>query len=181
MVRVLDANDAVTTVGTINVHLEPHDESDDLPLDRVRSAVSLGTPHGPFSYRVEHADIQRYQRLTGRPEDRIDEVMPAAFFGALDPVERRDLELDDFLLDLSIPKVGGGNAFNQVEYERPILAGEHISVTTTYTEVYEKKGQASRLLFRVRENVFTDESGAQVGTARNGHVLAYQLASVGAR
>jgi len=181
MVRVLDANDAVTTVGTINVHLEPHDESDDLPLDRVRSAVSLGTPHGPFSYRVEHADIQRYQRLTGRPEDRIDEVMPAAFFGALDPVERRDLELDDFLLDLSIPKVGGGNAFNQVEYERPILAGELISVTTTYTEVYEKKGQASRLLFRVRENVFTDESGAQVGTSRNGHVLAYQLASVGAR
>jgi acyl dehydratase len=181
MVRVLDANDAVTTVGTIDVHLEPHDESDDLPLDRVRSAVSLGTPHGPFSYRVEHADIQRYQRLTGRPEDRIDDIMPAAFFGALDPVERRDLELDDFLLDLSIPKVGGGNAFNQVEYERPILAGELISVTTTYTEVYEKKGQASRLLFRVRENVFTDESGAQVGTARNGHVLAYQLASVGAR
>jgi acyl dehydratase len=179
-VRVLDLNEEVSTVGVISVHVREAHTSDELPLERVRSAVALGTPHGPFTYRIEPADIHRYQRVTGRPENLIDDVMPAAFFGALDPVERRDLELDSFLLDLPIPKVGGGNAFNEVDYERPIHAGETITVTTTYTEVYEKTGRASRLLFRVRENTFIDESGAQVGKSRNGHVLAYQLAAGGA-
>ena len=178
-VQVLDPSGAVTTVGVIGVHVREEDTSDGLPLDRVRSAVALGTPHGPFRYRIEPADIHRYQRVTGRPEALIDDVMPAAFFGALDPVERRDLDLDSFLLDLPIPKVGGGNAFNEVEYERPIHAGETITTTTTYTEVYEKTGRASRLLFRVRENLFTDESGAVVGKSRNGHVLAYQLGAGG--
>ncbi len=178
-VQVLDSSDTVSTVGVINVNVSEEEPLSELPLDRVRSAVSLGTPHGPFTYRVEPADIHRYQRVTGRPESLVDDIMPPAFFGALDPVERRDLVLDSFLLELPIPKVGGGNAFNEVEYERPILAGETISVTTTYTEVYEKTGRGSRLLFRVRENTFTDESGAPVGKARNGHVLAYQTASGG--
>jgi|AntAceMinimDraft_1070359.scaffolds.fasta_scaffold01778_6 acyl dehydratase len=175
--RVLDSNQVVSTEAEISLRVGLPEDTENLPLDRVRGAVSLGVPHGPFHYRIEAADVQRYQSLTGRPKELLDDVMPAAFFGAVDPVERRDLVLDDFLLDLPIPKVGGGNAFNEVEHERPIRVGETLAVTTTYTEVYEKKGRSSRLLFRVRENVFLDEAGTQVAKSRNGHVLAYSLSS----
>jgi acyl-CoA thioesterase FadM len=70
---------------------------------------------------------------------------------------------------------GGGNAFNEVEYERPIRVGDIITVTTRYTEVYEKSGSRGTLLFRVRVNEMRDVAGHLVATSRCGHVLSYQL------
>jgi hypothetical protein len=83
--------------------------------------------------------------------------------------------VDDFLLELPLKKVGGGNAFNKVVYKRPLKSGEKISVTTTYVDAYIKKSGNRTLLFRVRENIMTDESGIQVAHSRNGHVLAFVL------
>lgn len=169
----------ISTVAHAEVTLEAHQDSGELPIEATRKAVKIGKPNGPFVYTVGVDDVRRYQLVTGRPVDDVDDYMPAAFFGALDPVERRDLVLDDFLLGLPIPKVGGGNAFNQVDYERRICSGEELTVVTTYTEVYEKEGRSSRLLFRVRENEFRDQQGERVATSRNGHVLAFAKTGVG--
>lgn len=163
----------VTTKANLKVVVAPPLKTDELPVDVTKNALSMGTAHGPFSYTLHHSDFVRYQQISGRPADQVDDVMPAAFFGAIDPVERRDLDLDSFLLDIPLRKVGGGNAFNEVLYERPIKAGEVLTVMTTYTDVYEKKGRSSRLFFRVRENVYRDEKGEKVAVSTNGHVIAY--------
>ena len=76
---------------------------------------------------------------------------------------------------------GGGNAFNEVVYERPIRIGDVITVTTRYTEVYEKKGSRGTLLFRVRVNEMRDATGALVATSRCGHVLSYRIDDAGAQ
>lgn len=169
----------VTTKANLKVVVATALETDELPVDATKDALSMGKAHGPFTYSLHHSDFVRYQQISGRPADEVDDVMPAAFFGAIDPVERRDLDLDSFLLDIPLRKVGGGNAFNEVLYERPIEAGEVLTVMTTYTDVYEKKGRSSRLFFRVRENVYRDENGEKVAVSTNGHVIAY--ASEGAQ
>jgi acyl dehydratase len=152
------------------------DPGDHLPLDRLRAAVKLGEEAGTFVYRVEANDVARFSEAIGAVPR---ETAPATFFGALDPVERRDLDLDAFLQHLPFPKTGGGNAFNEVEYERPIRVGDVIMVTTRYTEVYEKRGSRGTLLFRVRVNEMRDSTGELVATSRCGHVLSYLLPGAG--
>ncbi|MCS3843376.1 MaoC family dehydratase N-terminal domain-containing protein [Microbacterium sp. AK031] len=155
------------------------EELDGLPLERVKQSVRLGEVAGVFVYEVTSGDIARFiEAVTGEPVDRddIDEA-PATFYAALDPVERRDLDLDDFVQHLPFRKTGGGNAFNEVSAVRPIRAGDVVTVTTRYTEVYEKKGSRGSLLFRVRENELTDAAGERIATTRCGHVLSFDLTS----
>lgn len=175
---VRNASGDVSTQALIRVTVENVTSGTSLPIEATKASVSLGSPHGPFTYLIHPSDVDRYQEVSGRAPDRFDNVMPAAFFGAIDPVERRDLDLDSFLLDLPLRKVGGGNAFNEVRYERPIHAGEVLTVMTTYTDVYEKAGRESRLFFRVRENVYSDEQGQKVAVSTNGHVIAYAMDEV---
>jgi len=143
-----------------------------LPLDRLKDAVRLGEVAGTFRYRVDTGDAERLNEALGRPPGH---PVPTIAFGALDPVERRDLDLDGFLLELPLTRTGGGNAFNEVTYERPLRAGEELTVTTRYTEVYERPGSRGTLLFRVRENEMHDEADRLVATSRCGHVLGFRL------
>lgn len=150
-----------------------------LPLERVKQSVQLGEVAGVFVYEVTAGDIARFiEAVTGERVDRdsIHEA-PATFYAALDPVERRDLDLDDFVQHLPFRKTGGGNAFNEVSAVRPIRAGDVVTVTTRYTEVYEKKGSRGSLLFRVRENELTDAAGERIATTRCGHVLSFDLSA----
>ena len=151
----------------------------ELPIERVKESVKVGEVAGTFTYHVDGSDIARFaEAISGRQVDR-DQIgdAPTTFYAALDPVERRDLDLDGFVQNLPFPKIGGGNAFNEVSYRRPIRAGDVITVTTRYTEVYEKKGSKGTLLFRVRDNELHDAEGELVAITRCGHVLAYDLAA----
>ncbi|GAB3598138.1 FAS1-like dehydratase domain-containing protein [Microbacterium tumbae] len=152
---------------------------DELPLERLREAVRLGRVAGVFTYEVTAASIARFlEAVTGEKVDPASaSIAPATYYAALDPVERRDIDLDAFLQDLPFPKTGGGNAFNEITYVRPIRAGDVVTVTTRYTEVYEKSGSRGTLLFRVRENELTDVDGAPIGTSRCGHVLSFDIDS----
>jgi acyl dehydratase len=170
-VWILDEDEQISVEGECVAVLNP-DPGDGLPLERLRAAVRLGEDAGSFTYRVESNDIERFAEAIGATPGP---TAPATYFAALDPVERRDLDLDAFLQRLPFPMTGGGNAFNEVEYERPIRVGDVITVTTRYTEVYEKKGSRGTLLFRVRVNEMRDATGALVATSRCGHVLSYQL------
>ncbi len=174
-VWIRDEQDRVSVEGECVATTEP-DSDGGLPMERLRAAVHLGQDAGTFTYRVEANDVDAFANAIGATV-RTD--VPATYFGALDPVERRDLDLDDFLQRLPYPKTGGGNAFNEVTYERPIRVGDVITVTTRYTEVYEKPGSRGTLLFRVRVNEMRDASGALVATSRCGHVLSYRLEQEG--
>jgi acyl dehydratase len=152
-----------------------------LVTDRVREALRIGSEAGRFTYRVEANDLARFaDAVSGRPPaERVAAVVPAeappTYYAVLDPVERRELQLEEVLGELPYVKTGGGNAFNEVEYERPIRVGDVLTVVTTYEDVYERDGRSGRLLFRVRRNDVFDAKGALVARSRMGHVLAYDL------
>lgn len=152
---------------------------DALPLDRISQAVKLGEVAGTVTYRVTADDIARFIEAVNGEAPPVETIVdaPATFFAALDPVERRDIDLDGLVQTLPFRKTGGGNAFNEVSYARPIRAGDVVTVTTRYTEVYEKKGSRGTLLFRVRENELRAADGELIATTRNGHVMSYDIAA----
>ncbi|BCB78240.1 hypothetical protein GCM10022251_31620 [Phytohabitans flavus] len=174
-VWVAGADGDKTVTGTATVHLRPASTDEEtLATERLKAAVRLGQEAGRFTYEVTAGDIARFRAAVGDPGP--DTVAPLTFFAALDPVERRDMLLDAEVLDeIPFAKTGGGNAFNEVEYERPIRAGDVITVVTSYTEVYERDGGSGRLLFRVRTNDLLDAAGDLVARTRMGHVMAYDL------
>lgn len=187
----------VTTTGTATVALPPAGkaappgQAAELPSlvnDEVRAALRLGELAGTFTYEVERGWLRRFAKAVGddNPLWRDEEyaaregrfggvIAPPTFWAALDPVERRDLWLESYLDQLPYKRTGGGNAFNEVEYYLPIRPGDTITVSTRYTELYERDGRAGRLLFQVRENELTNQHGELVARTRGGHVMAFDL------
>jgi len=178
-IKITNGQKKITTEALCEVQVQA-EQIKEIPMARLLEALEIGKPRGPFVYEIAKTDVERYSRVIGKKDPLDSEFAPTTFFGALDPIERRDLCVDDFLLELPLKKVGGGNAFNKVVYKRPLKTGEKISVTTTYVDAYIKKSGNRTLLFRVRENIMTDESGIQVAHSHNGHVLAFALPSASA-
>lgn len=157
------------------------------------TALRVGQELTCFTYEITENDIRDFLIAAGYSREctgigcdhsRHSPLGPGAtapmtYFSALDPVERQDLRLPDYLGDIAFPQVGGGNAnaFNEVRYERPFVVGDVITVTTKYTEVYEREGHLGRLLFRVRESHFRDAEGALVAVTRGGHVATFEVGS----
>lgn len=184
----VENQDGVRTVtGTASLRLRAKDSTggQQLPVEALKEAVGAGKVTHEFTYRVDPNDVARFRsaiagsnRAADSPPPTAGDVAPPTFYAALDPVERRDLLLEnDVLSSVGFPKVGGGNAFNEVVYERPLVAGDLVTVRTTYEDVYERDGRSGRLLFRVRVNELFDQDARLIATTRMGHVLAFDMGS----
>ncbi len=156
---------------------------------KLRAALRIGEELQSFTYVVTANDVQDFLIATGEADDQSNgsptvdgllepgEPTPLTFFAALDPIERRDLAMPDYLSAIPYEQTSGGNAnaFNEVRYERPFVVGDIITVRTRFTEVYEREGRNGRLLFRVRESRFYDTDNDLVATTRGGHVCTFDL------
>lgn len=173
---------SVTGTAFIRVHEGVGLAPGALPVEQLRQILRIGEIVAEFTYRVDPNDIARFRSAVAGANNPGDarlptdgDLAPPTFYAALDPVERRDLQLEQILDAVPHPKTGGGNAFNEVVYDRRILAGDVIQVRTSYEDVYERSGRAGRLLFRVRVNELIDAAGKRVATTRMGHVLAFDM------
>jgi acyl dehydratase len=156
----------------------------------MRKALKLGEVSASHTYEVERCWIRRFVHALGDPNPLwTDEayakkegpfgalVVPPTFYILMDPVETKDLKLQDFFEDLPDKRrTMQANAFNKMEYFQPIVAGDVITITTRYTEVIEKEGHVGHLVFPVRENVYTNQRGELVAKGRCSHVFGYDLA-----
>lgn len=178
----------VVTSGTATASITQIVKAPTLITQELLSALRVGEVSGRYTFAVtrEHikrfagvlADRDREARLVfdGAAGDGPPLEAPTVFFAALDPLELKIMSHDQGLDLIPFRRTGGGNAFNEVEYDRPIRSGDIVTVTVTYTEVYERSGRSGRLLFRVRQGVLTDQHGERIGITRSGHVYAYDVA-----
>jgi acyl dehydratase len=173
---------------SVSVSSAPDPNPISLITDAMRRHLRLGEVAGVFTYEVDRKWVQQFvdafedanplwsDEEYARAEGLFGgTIAPPTFFAALDPVERRDLLLDEWVETIPYKNTGGGNAFNEVEYYLPIRVGDSICVEVTYTEIYERDGRTGRLLFRIRENVLRNQRGEVVARVRNGHVRSYDL------
>jgi acyl dehydratase len=163
-------------------------QSDSIITDEMRKALRIGEELGPFTYEVERSWIRRFVGALGdrnplwteeayaKQEGPFDAlVAPPTFYIVMDPVETKELKLQDFLEGLPFKRTMQANAFNEVEYFQPIQAGDVITVTTRYTELIEKEGRVGHLVFPVRENVYRNQRDELVAKSRCSHVFGYDL------
>lgn len=175
----------VATTGTANLR-RPIGAVGSVSLigDELLAAYHIGEVVGSYTFEVTAERIWRFASIlrdidletvaTHRTEQTA-EPAPTTFFAALDPLELKIMSHGHGLDLIPYRPTGGGNAFNEIVYDRPILAGDVVTVEVAYTEIYQKNGRRGPLVFRVRENKLTDASGTRIGVARSGHVYAFEV------
>ncbi|MBI4640874.1 MAG: MaoC family dehydratase N-terminal domain-containing protein [Candidatus Tectomicrobia bacterium] len=58
------------------------------------------------------------------------------------------------------------NAGQRCEFYKPIRPGDTISVTAKFTEVFEKSGRSGRMVFSVRETIYTNQDSEKVAVVK---------------
>lgn len=104
---------------------------------------------------VEAGHLRRFAEAIGDPNPRWHEEAPPTFLVALAG------ETPQLPEALAYGKgwLNGGDRF---EYQRPIRAGDRLTVRTRLADVYEKQGSSGSLLFLVWEHEYRDAAGALV-------------------
>jgi len=113
-----------------------------------RFAEALGD-YNPIYYDEEYARASGYPTIVAPP------TFPASFHSAADLRELLGVGIKSLL-----------HAEQSFEYERPILAGDRIYVSTRVSEVLERLGPAGRMDVAVIEDEGRDEEGNLVFKAR---------------
>ena len=113
-----------------------------------RFAEALGD-FNPMYYDEEYARAAGYPTIVAPP------TFPASFHSAADLRELLGVGIKSLL-----------HAEQAFEYERPILAGDRIYVSTKVADVLEKTGPAGKMDVAVIEDEGRDEEGTLVFRAR---------------
>jgi len=179
----------VTTTGTATVAVpnEAASAQGDVHLatPQFLAALGIGEITARYTFRVTAERIRRFSAVLAdrepteiltaddEPDDPVE--APTTFYAALDPLELRLVSHDRGIDLIPYRKTGGGNAFNEIEYERPIRAGDVVTAEVVFTDVYERQGRTGPLLFRVRETRLSDEDGERIGVSRSAHVYAFDV------
>jgi acyl dehydratase len=113
-----------------------------------RFAEALGD-YNPIYYDEEYARALGFPTIVAPP------TFPASFHSAADLRELLGVGIKSLL-----------HAEQTFEYERPILAGDRIYVSTRVAEVLERQGPGGRMDVAVIEDEGRDEEGKRVFSAR---------------
>jgi acyl dehydratase len=176
----------VTTTGTATVHIPSRaGASASLITDELLEVFHVGEVAGRYTFEITPEQIWKLTCLLHDTDLETAVVhreggheplrTPTTIFALLDPLELKIMSHDRGIDLVPYRKTGGGNAFNEVEYERPVRGHDVVTVEVTFTEIYERRGQGGPLLFRVRKNVLTDQHGGRIGVSRSGHVYSFEV------
>ncbi len=113
-----------------------------------RFAEALGD-YNPIYYDEEYARASGYPTIVAPP------TFPASFHSTADLRELLGVGIKSLL-----------HAEQAFDYERPILAGDRIYVSTRVSEILERSGPAGRMDVAVLEDEGRDEEGKPVFKAR---------------
>lgn len=141
-----------------------HIELSSVITEEMRSFIGVESP--PVTYRVSHREIARFNAAIRGDLPPI-ESDPASEDGA--PLEANPLILRSFMtapFDPTFPEpfhdiLDGGSRFS---FNRPVVAGDEITVTRKMTDVFEKSGRLGPMLFKISLVSYIDGKGRLVAT-----------------
>jgi len=115
-----------------------------------RFAQAIGDPNPLWQDRA-YAQKSRYKNIIGPPLYLIDEGL---------------VSLVDRLVEMA-PFKANINAGTELEYFKPIEAGDTITTVAKLADVQEKKGRTGSLIFLIVEVTYTNQRGELVARCRN--------------
>jgi hypothetical protein len=125
----------------------------------------LNVDFGPEVYEIERGMLQKFAEAIGDPNPRWLGEAPPTFPAALVPKE-----LLHKLFNADIPLKRLLNGASELEYLRPIKAGDTIAVTARLTRLRQMPGAAGPTLFMFTETTCTNQRGEVVVKGKNTYI-----------
>ena len=131
----------------------------------------IGRVSPPLTLDVERGHIRRFVEAIGDPDPvyRDEAAARAAGHPAIPapPTFATCLRPNDVRegLDVDWSKILHGEM--EFVYQRPLFAGDRLTLVQKLADVYEKQGKSGAMDFLVLETVARDQAGALVYTARS--------------
>jgi acyl dehydratase len=119
--------------------------------------TSIGTTSSPLTVTVERGRLQLFAKATGQTSPEYVDVAAAQALGHPDlpvpPTFLFGLELEQpnpfaWLTDLGVPLSSVLHGSQSFTYDAPAYAGDQLTVTSTITDVYSKRGGTLELIER---------------------------------
>jgi hypothetical protein len=125
----------------------------------------LNVEFGPEVYEIEKGMLQKFAEAIDDPNPRWLKEAPPTFPAALVPKK-----LLNKLFNADIPLKRLLNGTSDLEYLKPIVAGDVISVTAKLTRLRQVAGAEGPTLFMFTEMTYTNQRGEVVVKGKNTYI-----------
>jgi hypothetical protein len=125
----------------------------------------LNVEFGPEVYEIEKGMLQRFAEAIDDPDPRWLKEGAPTFACAIVPKE-----LLHILFNSEMPLKRLLNGSSELEYVKPIKAGDIISVTAKLTRLRQVQGSAGTTLFMFTEMTYTNQLGEVVIKGKNTYI-----------
>jgi hypothetical protein len=125
----------------------------------------LNVDFGPEVYEIERGMLRKFAEAIEDPNPRWLEEAPPTFPAALVP---RSLLHKLFNVDIPLKRLLNGAS--ELEYLKPIKAGDTIAVTARLTRLRQMPGAAGPTLFMFTEVTCTNQQGEVVVKGKNTYI-----------
>ncbi len=125
----------------------------------------LNVDLGPEVFEIERGMLRRFAEAIDDPNPRWLVEAPPTFAAALVPGQ-----LLNKLFNADIPLKRLLNGSSELEYLKPIKAGDTISVTARLTRLRQVAGEQGPTLFMFTEVTYANQSGEVVVKGKNNYI-----------
>jgi hypothetical protein len=125
----------------------------------------LNVEFGPEVYEVEKGMLKKFAAAIDDPNPRWQTEAPPTFPAAIVPTQ-----LLHKILNANIPLKRLLNGSSELEYLKPIKAGDVISVTAKLTRLRQVAGAEGPTLFMFTEMTYTNQRGEIVVKGKNTYI-----------
>jgi len=137
--------------------------TDSVITEELNALLNVDFP--PEVYEIEKGMLRRFAEAIDDPNPRWLKEAPPTFAAALVP---RQLLHKLFSADIPLKRLLNGTS--ELEYLKPIKAGDVISVTAKLTRLRQVAGAQGPTLFMFTEVVYTNQRGETVIKGKNTYI-----------
>jgi len=125
----------------------------------------LNKEFGPEVYEIEKGMLRKFAEAIDDPNPRWLKEGPPTFPAAIVP---RELLHKLFNIDIPLKRLLNGSS--ELEYLKPVKAGDVISVTAKLTRLRQVQGAEGPTLFMFTEMTYTNQNGEVVVKGKNTYI-----------
>jgi acyl dehydratase len=133
----------------------------------------LGKEYSREVIEVEKGHIRKFVQAIGDPNPLYQDEVAAKksrYGGIIAPptfaIDIGLLKIADKLMEIECPLTGFLNGGTEIEYFKPIRAGDIITTSAKLIDMQEKTGQSGKLLFMILEVTYTNQKNELVAKCR---------------
>ena len=127
---------------------------------------AIGVESEPAEHDVEKGAIVKFARAIGDTNPAFNDDDEAHGGMVAPPTFLRSMPSGPPRVQVSSPYGANLDGGSQWEYFEPVRPGNRITVTSQFSDVYERPGRLGNMLFMVRETSYVNQAGRLVAVQR---------------